>query len=572
MGKACAAWYVNDDRRFVKLAEVSILTFRKVMGEEAPDVVVLTDNPSLQIKGADRVINVREVLSASGVYDFPESKFGYLVWLKPLLPMIGELNGYDRLVMIDADIMFGTCMSNSAEAKRVLDMFFTEIYGDGVYFMAVEDMAKTMRQCKDRIEGDIERTSMRSAFPQDMLDKIGGRLATEYCNCGLIGVDLCSIRKDLVAYHKAVDFMLKCQSVMRLKYCEQDWLNMSFRFAVLPHETVWFFSTYDNELIRGTFTEKPIMHFTSRTGKRFMESLAKALGYLDGEGDGETEDGGKGRKRYCAVFCVDDSHLFQRLTEISIASFRKSYKECDCDVVVLTNDLNCKVRGGDKVVQVGGVLEKYGFTKERLVNTAYGKQYGVMAWTKLLIPMIAELNEYERVLVIDPDIIIKDERIAEFFTEGMEGRWFMGVHDCTAVKSTLRMRRSVERSYINGRYEWNNRLIDQCFGDGYCNTGLFAVDMTAIRRGITDYEDCIRFASHHLRNMGFRFADQDWLNYMFMFKVKPRSCMWFFGQDDVGKMGEAVAIHFVSMNGKAAMLRYAMHGNIEGNEDKTKKG
>lgn len=234
----------------------------------------------------------------------------------------------------------------------------------------------------------------------------------------------------------------------------------------------------------------------------------------------------------CAVYSVDDHKLVQRLVEISIASLRRHCTAVDYDVVVLTNDADCKVEGADRIIQVGSVLDEFGFTFERLARTLYGARFGVMTWAKLLIPMLPELNTmYVRAVVISPDVIIRNGLVSEFFTEEFYGNFFLGCVDYRVRVALPRMRDRVARSYICGKLGWNSRLMIKDVEAKYCHTSLMAVDLKRLREGkhLADYIEDIGFVSHHMRNVGFDNAEQDWLYYMYDFTVVPqKDLLWFF--------------------------------------------
>lgn len=269
MGKACAVYILNENRLYHKLAEASICSLRMSASDCDFDVVVLTDCEQCDVRGADKTVNIRGLMSATDIYSLYSGKYSPIVWVKMLVPLVRELDEYDRALIVDSDILF---KAKTERDRGMITRFFTEDFG-GRFFMATLDYEGTRKRVRNRLLTSMARVGFQG-IPDEMIKKVVNGIGDELCAVGLCGVNMSEIRMHMAEYMRKCSLAWTLQPRVKFALNELDWMNLCFSFVVLPYGLKF----YDNA--KHTIEEGPLMHYGWPSGRNTMYKYAKRNGYL----------------------------------------------------------------------------------------------------------------------------------------------------------------------------------------------------------------------------------------------------------------------------------------------------
>lgn len=222
------------------------------------------------------------------------------------------------------------------------------------------------------------------------------------------------------------------------------------------------------------------------------------------------------------VYTIDDNIDCLLQLVVSLKSVRRCCPE-DLDVFILTDRPRPWMRDlyGAKIVDVRRMAEDYGLYGVDI--TWRDKPVPAMLLFRLLLPLVPELAEYDKVMYLDCDTEVWSGEFFDLFSMDDE-------HEVTAVQDSLSKSGSMRRLtsvHRRGGPGWkddpgiyNNWDVLLSGAKRYVNSGVLVFNMPKLREG---YEKRIRYILEKVNLLKPYYSDQDTLNaYFDVFVVSDR--------------------------------------------------
>lgn len=251
--------YASDGNDYERL-RMSVFSVRKFLGNQTKIILLTDSNKDLGVPDVLRIDPV-PVLSAVGFHSNGwNRKWPFATLFRMAIPLIPELEQYDRVLYLDTDILI-----RSSDAQRLADVNLT-----GMEALAVADCEARQWRIDHVMNEDLSPEAV-SVMTDRLWDPWKTRVHA-YANAGVTLWNLDRIRQNGVDwYRQRLQWFWEAECRGRFRFLDQDFMNVMMETDTsLNKRFNWFGGDKDTNCI--------IQHFVAGT-KGAMGSTAEFMGY-----------------------------------------------------------------------------------------------------------------------------------------------------------------------------------------------------------------------------------------------------------------------------------------------------
>lgn len=464
-----------------KLLRASLFSVRKFVPEA--DIFILSDNLTQEDFPTETIIDPAPILTDLGFFsDRWARKWPYATLYRLAIPLIPELASRERVLYLDTDTL--------AFSSEINELFECPLGQAEV--LGVKDYNGTYTR--------IEKCIFRDLHPSDSLEiiqhiwKEQSISKQDYVNAGVTVWCPSQININGTDWYKQrLKWFWKAELQGKFDYLDQDFINaMMIANRTLPSKYNSYPQLNDPHAV--------IKHFIGDE-KQQMIASAYTLGYEDRvlTGAGSTDEkivvyasDGNDAPMLRASMNTAKKYLGPK-TKFFILTTKDSYPECPEAVLV----------------NPAPMLAMLGLNEKN-----HKSKWPYSTLFRLVIPLLPEFNQYENILYLDTDTLIRSSDASQLYSLPADEFEVYGISDIEARQWNIEnivttIVPSEARTLLHEKI-WNRRNI---ITRSYINAGVIVICLKAIRNnGLDWYKTRLMWGAGLLEQRKLRFLDQDFIN------------------------------------------------------------
>lgn len=513
----------GNDIQFLK---ASIFSVRKYIKDV--DIYVLSDTLDKSVLNDVTILDPTIILNSLGFFSNRWGrKWPYATLYRMAIPLMDEFKDVDTVVYLDTDTLV---LSENVKQLVEANVGEYEILG-------AKDSNGTWTRMSKCIRSDL---SLQAAGA--IIQKLWSKRqleGTKYINAGVAVWNLKKIREnDLEWYRQRLKWFWEAELKCGFDFLDQDFINTMMYTD--PNMSNAYNAFYDRSNVPASIKDEDIVirHYIKGSKGKMLE-LAESLGFNPADGAPER-----------IVVYASDGKDSARLIA-SMNSVRK-HLGLGTKFFILTDLEQYPGVFDATIIHPMPYLQEIGLTA-----TGWNRKWPVSCLYRLAIPLLPEFADYNNVLYLDTDTLVRSSSANKLFDLQSNGYECYGVSDVPErqweIEAIIRDNVSYEAKQQLKKRLWDARAKE---AQSYINSGVLMLFLNTIREnGLDWYKQRIKWFLDYIYKGAFKHPDQDFIN-VFM-DVNP-SISVRYNKFSGEKNENCVIQHFVA-GAKPYMMGVAKH-------------